>query len=179
MTELDTMSIIVFGTSRWRHLHSSLRPIMKLLPKELVIGYGKERPKVLFWHPLPLPMFGTLRLSSSCPPLAPDMCWALVYVAAICLLRGGLVYILDGAAPIHGISSGDFHCCLSENEHTRNNYQTHCFVLSSSLPPWNYCTLKEIVLIKCLYLEFFGIFMIAMYIRTYAVSLRLTADEIQ
>ena len=48
-----------------------------------------------------------------------------------------------------------------------------------SLPLWNYCTLKEIVLIKCLYLEFFGIFMIAMYIRTYAVSLRLTADEIQ
>ena len=32
---------------------------------------------------------------------------------------------------------------------------------------------------KCLYLEFFGIFMITMYIRTYAVSLRLTADEIQ
>ena len=112
-------------------------------------------------------------------PSAPDMCWALVCVAAICLLRGGLVYILDGAAPIHGISSGDFHCCLSENKHTRNNYQTHCFVLSSSLPPWNYCTLKEIVLIKCLYLEFFGIFMITMYIRTYAVSLRLTADEIQ
>ena len=76
----------------------------------------------------------------------------------------GWYIILDGAAPIHGISSGDFHCCLSENEHTRNNYQTHCFVLSSSLPPWNYCTLKEIVLIKCLYLEFFGIFMIAMYV---------------
>ena len=74
----------------------------------------------------------------------------------------GWYIILDGAAPIHGISSGDFHCCLSENEHTRNNYQTHCFVLSSSLPPWNYCTLKEIVLIMCLYLEIFGIFMIAM-----------------
>ena len=56
-------------------------------------------------------------------------------VAAICLLRGGLVYILDGAAPIHGISSGDFHCCLSENEHTPEilppDTAAHCFVLSS------------------------------------------------
>ena len=157
------MSIIVFGTSRWRHLYSSLRPIMKLLPKELVIGYGKERPKVLFWHPLPLPMFGTLHLSSSCPPLALLICAELwcMWQQYACWEEGWYI-ILDGAAPIHGISSGDFHCCLSENEHTRNNYQTHCFVLSSSLPPWNYCTLKEIVLIKCLYLEFFGIFMIAM-----------------
>ena len=133
MTELDTMSIIVFGTSRWRHLHSSLRPIMKLLPKELVIGYGKERPKVLFWHPLPLPMFGTLHLSSSCPPLI-LICAALVMWqhSAICLLRG---LVLDGATPIHGISSGDFHCCLSENEHTPEillpDTAAYCFVLSS------------------------------------------------
>ena len=96
-------------------------------------------------------------------------------MAAICLLRGGLVYILDGAAPIHGISSGDFHCCLSENEHTRNNYQTHCFVLSATVE------LLHTERNRAYKVPIFRVFwnFHDRYVRTYAVSLRLTADEIQ
>ena len=66
------MSIIVFGTTRWRHVHSSLCPIMKLLPKELVIGYGKET-KSLILAPLAIAYVWHLAfvVNVSSPP---DMC---------------------------------------------------------------------------------------------------------
>ena len=65
------MSIIVFGTTRWRHVRSS-GPIMKLLPKELVIGYGKET-KSLILAPLAIAYVWHLAfvVNVSSPP---DMC---------------------------------------------------------------------------------------------------------